>query len=127
MTHLRIPLFIFIGLLLGIGLGLYVGWELLPTEFVDASPAYLAEGYQQEYVRMIAAAYAVEGDLTAAQTRLSGLGADGEDMLTAVTLDTILQQQNETEIRQLVNLAAALGIYSPAMDPYLPVPAEPTP
>jgi hypothetical protein len=125
MNRIRIPFLLLLGLAIGIGLGLYVGWELLPTEFVDASPAYLADGYQQEYVRMIAAAYAVEGDLTAAQTRLSGLGTDGEAILTAVTLDTILQQQNETEIRQLVNLTAALGIYSPAMEPYLP--PEPAP
>jgi hypothetical protein len=42
-------------------------------------------------------------------------------------LDAILQQNNDIEIRQLVNLAAALGIYSPAMDPYLPSAPEPGP
>lgn len=125
MSRLRIPLLILAGLAIGIGLGLYMGWALLPTEFVDATPAYLADGHQREYVRMVAAAYVVEADLAAAQTRLAGLGEDAQLLLTAVTLDAILQQQNETEIRQLVNLAAALGIYSPAMEPYLS--PEPTP
>jgi hypothetical protein len=126
-SRLRIPLFLFLGLTLGISLGLYVGWEVIPTEFVNANPAFLADRHKQEYVRMIAATYMVEGDLAAAQVRLAGLGAGREELLTAVMLDAILQQQNETEIRQLVSLAAALGIYSPAMDPYLPVPQEPTP
>ncbi|MCP4363277.1 MAG: hypothetical protein GY796_35200 [Chloroflexi bacterium] len=125
MGRLRIPLFIIIGLAVGIALGLYIGWEAIPTEFVDASPVYLVEEQKQDYARMIAAVYAVEGDLTAAQQRLDDLGPDGEDVLTAVMLDSILLQQNPTEIRQLVNLAAMLGIVSPAMDPYLSPTEEP--
>jgi len=127
MSYLRIPLIIIIGLAAGLGIGLYVGWELVPTEYVNASPAYLAEPYQQDYVRMVAAAYAVEGDLTAAQTRLDSLGENGRSILTAVMLDAILHQQNDPEIRQLVNLAAAVGISSPAMEPYLNQPMENTP
>lgn len=127
MSYLRIPLIIIIGLAAGLGLGLYIGWSLVPTEYVNANPAYLAETYQQDYVRMVAAAYAVEGDLTAAQTRLDSLGEKGRTLLTAVMLDAILQQQNEAEIRQLVNLAAAVGISSPAMEPYLNQPPENTP
>jgi hypothetical protein len=127
MSYLRIPLIIIIGLAAGLGLGLYIGWSLVPTEYVNANPAYLAEIYQQDYVRMIAATYAVEGDLTAAQTRLDSLGTNGRSVLTAVMLDAILQQQNEAEIRQLVHLAAAVGISSPAMAPYLNQPPENTP
>jgi len=127
MSRLRIFLLIIIGLAVGVALGLYIGWELFPTEFVDASPVYLAEEQKQDYARMIAAAYAVEGDLTAAQQRLDDLGPGGKDVLTAVMLDAILLQQNLTEIRQLVNLAAVLDIVSPAMDPYLSPAVEPTP
>lgn len=128
MHRLRIPLLLLIGLVLGIGLGLYIGWEAAPAEYVDANPGYLADEYQQDYVRMIAAAYAVEGDADLAQARVAGLGAEGMEVVTAVTLDAILQQQDLAEIRQLVNLAAVLGIYSPAMDPYLASPpVEATP
>jgi len=126
MSRLRIPLLLLIGLALGLGLGLYFGWEAFPIEYVNANPSYLADSYKWDYARMIATAYAVEGDLNAAQARLARLG-DGEAILTAVMLDAILQQQNEIEIRQLVNLAADLGIYSPAMDPYLPSAVVPTP
>lgn len=115
-----------VGLAIGLGLGLYLGWQAFPTEYVNANPSYLADSYKWDYAHMIATAYAGEGDLNAAQVRLARLGEDGEDILTAVMLDAILQQQNETEIRQLVNLAADLGIYSPAMDPYLSPLGEPT-
>ena len=124
MSRLRIPLFLLIGLAMGVALGLYLGWELFPTEYVDATPAYLAEGHKREYARMIASAYAVEGDLNLARERLATLGDDNIEILTAVTLDAILQQQNETDIRQLVNLAHALNINSPAMAPYLPGPSS---
>ncbi|HRQ39337.1 MAG TPA: hypothetical protein PLD25_15630 [Chloroflexota bacterium] len=125
MHRLRIPLVIIIGLALGLGLGLLIGWRLYPTEFVNATPAYLAPAYQQDYVRLVAAGYAMDRDLAAAQTRLGSLGENGEAVLTAVMIDAILKQQNEPEIRQLVNLAAAVGIQSPAMTPYLnPLPGE---
>jgi hypothetical protein len=123
MRLLRTLLVIIIGLAAGVGLGLLIGWRLYPTEFVNATPAYLATGYQQDYVRLVAAGYALDGDLAVAQTRLAGLGEEGEAVLTAVMIDAILQQQNEQEIRQLVNLAAALGINSPAMTPYLNQPS----
>ncbi len=127
MRLLRTLLVIIIGLALGVGVGLLIGWRLSPTEFVNATPAYLATEYQQDYVRLVAAGYAMDGDLAAAKTRLAGLGEGGEAVLTAVMIDAILQQQNEQEIRRLVNLAAALGISSPAMTPYLNQPSETTP
>lgn len=127
MGRLRIPLVIMLGLGLGVGLGLLIGWRLYPTEFVNATPAYLAPAYQQDYARLAAAGYAMDGDLAAAQTRLQSIGDDGEAVLTAVMIDAILKQQNEQEIRQLVNLAAAVGINSPVMSPYLNQSPEGTP
>lgn len=120
MSRLRPLLIIVVGLALGIGLGLYLGWVAWPTEFTDANPAVLQETYRQDYVRLIAAAYTADNNLPAAQQRVANLGADGRDVVLAVTLDTILQGGDDAEIRQLVRLAADLGLSSPAMTPYLP-------
>lgn len=120
MSRLRPFLIIIIGLALGIGLGLYLGWVAWPTEFTDANPAILQETYRRDYVRLIAAAYTADENLTAAQQRVASLGEDGRDLVLAVTLDTILQGGDDGEIRQLVRLAADLGLSSPAMAPYLP-------
>jgi hypothetical protein len=120
MSRLRPLLIIVVGLALGIGLGLYLGWVAWPTEFTDANPAILQETYRQDYVRLIAAAYTADNNLPTAQRRVANLGADGRDVVLAVTLDTILQGGDDVEIRQLVRLAADLGLSSPAMTPYLP-------
>ena len=56
MSRLRPLLIIVVGLVLGIGLGLYLGWEAWPTEFTDANPSVLQETYRQDYVRLIATA-----------------------------------------------------------------------
>lgn len=120
MSRLRPLLIIVIGLALGIGLGLYLGWVAWPTEFTDANPAVLQETYRQDYVRLIAAAYTADNNLPAAQRRVADLGAAGRDVVLGVTLDTILQGGDDAEIRQLVRLAADLGLSSPAMTPYLP-------
>lgn len=120
MSRLR-PLFIvIIGLALGVGLGLYLGWEAWPTEFTDANPSVLQESYRQDYVRLIAAAYTADNNWPAAQQRVTSLGEDGRDVVLSVTLDTILQGGDDAEIRQLVQLAADLGLSSPAMTPFLP-------
>jgi hypothetical protein len=120
MSRLRPFLTIIFGLALGIGLGLYLGWVAWPTEFTDANPSVLQDSYRQDYVRLIAAAYTADNDLPAAQQRVASLGQDGQDVVLAITLDTILQGGDEAEIRQLVRLAADLGLSSPVMVPYLP-------
>lgn len=118
---LRMILWLLVGLLVGAGLGLFLGWVAWPTEFTDADPTVLADNFQRDYTLMIAAAYDVEGDLPAAERRLAELGKeDTEAWLLAVTVDHILAGQDQLEIRQLVKLASALNLYSPAMEPYLP-------
>jgi len=125
-SWLRAAGWVGLGLLLGAGLGLYLGWVVWPTEFTNANPAALQESYRQDYARMIAAAYAEDGNLAAAEKRVESLGENGRDFYFSFTLDAILRGGNETEIRRLARLAADLGFSSPAMTPYLIEP-EPAP
>lgn len=119
---LRIIGLIIVGLAAGVGLGLYVGWVAWPTEFTDADPTILEEEYRRDYTLMIAAAYAVDGDLETARQRIDSLGPDAQDYLLSLVLDVILEGNNEQEIHQVVQLAADLGLSSPAMQPYLSPP-----
>jgi hypothetical protein len=64
------------GLLLGIGLGLLVAWALLPVRYVDTAPDSLRADYKDAYRGLIASAYAVDGNLPRAATRLALLGDD---------------------------------------------------
>lgn len=124
---LRLISLVAVGLAVGIGLGLYLGWVAWPTEFTNANPAVLQESYRRDYLNMIATAYALDNDLPAAQQRIASLGADGPQFLLDTTIDLILLPGDEAEIRRLVQLAAVLGLSSPAMLPYLPATPEPVP
>lgn len=113
--------FLALGLLLGIGLGLYLGWVVWPTEFTNADPSLLTETYRQDYALMIAAAYERNGDLAAARWRAATLDVENpNDWLLRFTVDTILAGQDETAMRRLSRLAYDLGLRSPALTPYLP-------
>ncbi|MCP5097170.1 MAG: hypothetical protein GY943_16610 [Chloroflexi bacterium] len=125
MTRYRVPLYILIGLVIGIGLGLYVGWVTWPTEFTDANPAVLQATYQQDYVQLIADAYASDHDLSMAQSRLQDISSNGETVLLDVLTNKVLAEADESEIQRLVQLAHDLGLSSPAMAPFLS--GEPTP
>ncbi len=67
----------------GVGLGLYVGWVLAPVEYVDTAPNTLQQVYKDDYLLMLATAYAGDGDLAAARAGLSGLGLT--EMQTALS------------------------------------------
>lgn len=115
------------GLVIGGGLGLYLGWVAWPTEFTDATPALLQEDTRRDYALMIAAAYAADGDLAAARQRLDSLGPDGGQFVMDTLLEMILNGQNENDTLQLACLVNAVGQYSPAMEPYLSRCPEPAP
>lgn len=121
-SWLRIIGLLIIGIVAGLGLGLYLGWVAWPTEFTDANPSVLQERYQRDYLLMIATVYASDNDLDDARRRLASLGENGEATLFSYTLDMILSQEDDDEIRNLVRLAADIGLHSPAMEPYLMTP-----
>ena len=112
--------YVIIGLALGAALGLYLGWVAWPTEFTGASPAVLSPDYRHDYALITAVSYANNHDLETARRRVASLGSDGQAYYFSITMDAILRADNETEIRQFVELAADLGLDSPAMVPFLP-------
>ena len=119
--RLRNILWVGLGLVFGVGLGLFLGWVAWPTEFTEADPTILEESYQQDYTVMIASTYALDGDLAGARRRLASLGkGNGQAWLLDQVVAHILENEDETEISQLVLLARDLGLSSPAMTPYLP-------
>ena len=120
-TFLRAAGIILLGLAMGLGLGLYLGWVAWPTEFTDAAPQILQEQYRKDYALMIATTYALDGDLRSAERRVNSLAGEGNgrSYFFAVTLDTILRNEDEEAMRQMVRLAVDLGLDSPAFTRYL--------
>lgn len=122
---LRIGLSLLVGLVAGLGIGLYVGWVQSPVEYVDSPLSYLEQDYAADYTVMIAYGYVHDGDLPGAVDRLRALEVSNvPGFVQAVTERYISQSRAIADIQHLVALAEAMGRLTPLMEPYrLPPPA----
>jgi hypothetical protein len=108
------------GVILGLGLGLFLGWVAWPTEFTEADPTVLEDSFQRDYALMIAAAYWQDQDLGLARRRLGSLGKeDVQAWFLSVTVDHILEDRDPEGSRFLARLAADMDLSSPVMQPFL--------
>ncbi len=94
---------------MGIGIGLAIAWGSSPVQPLNASPSDLRKIHKEDYVRMISAAYALDGDLASAKQRLQKLGL----ILTAQTFSDLIAEgkksENNSSQEALTSLAQALG------------------
>jgi len=110
---------LFAGLVLGLGLGLYLGWVQFPVEYIDSPANSLGPRYRDEYTVMIAGGFMVDRDLTGAIQRLRVLGIeDGPAHVQEVAERYITNSREVGDIRPLVALAEGLGRLTPIMEPY---------
>ncbi len=116
---LRFLLSLLIGLVAGVGIGLYLGWVQFPVEFVDSPASSLAPRYQDDYTVMIAAGFAADGDLGGAVERLRVLGVGNIPAYVQEVAERYISNSRAIEdIRVLVGLAEGLGRLTPLMQPY---------
>ncbi len=115
----RFLLSVLIGLGVGVALGLYLGWEQFPVEYVDSRLSDLAPVYQEAYTLMIAAGFMEDADPLAAVERLSRLGVDNvPQYVQTITERYISNSRSLEDIRLLVTLAEGLGRLTPIMEPF---------
>ncbi len=72
------------GVVLGLALGLLVGWVLWPVQYTDAVPKILSQRYQEEYLRMAVDSYRLNKDVGLALQRWADLGPNAPALLQAV-------------------------------------------
>ena len=95
---------------LGLGLGLYGGWVLAPVEYTDTTADTLQQVYKDDYVLMLATAFAADGDLATAQAGLASLGLTDPAAALQATADRLeAAGYPEQDLQRLAALAAALG------------------
>lgn len=122
--------FVVVGIAIGLGLGLLITWQVWPVEYYDTDPVDLRNEHKDDYVVMIAAAYAQDRDLGTASLRLGELGLED----TKQTVLGLFQRYGEAgygeETRSLALLAYDLGVTDVSLLPYIEQPTatlEPTP
>lgn len=110
-TMKRNPLALFAvcGLAIGVLLGLWYGWRVSPVRYVSTTPDLLRQDYRDDYVLMVAEAYAADHDLGLAAQHLSRLGASemGAEVRATAARYTAAGYA-ESDLRKLYGLAADL-------------------
>ncbi len=99
-----------VGVIVGIVAGLYYAWVVNPVAYTQTAPASLRADFRLDYLALIAAAYAGDGDLPRARVRLA-LFADPNpaDTLGALAQQRLAAGRPVSEVQALALLAGALG------------------
>ncbi len=115
-----------LGLVLGLGGGLYYAWVLSPIVYTAASPARLRADLRADYLLLVSQSYGADGDLNRARARLQALNVPDSGALVLAQLETALRTgRPAAEVRQLARLAQALGVQAEAVALFAPTPAAP--
>jgi hypothetical protein len=109
MNERRGAWYLFTGILIGIGIGLLIGWVLDPIEYIDTAPYSLRQSDKDQIRVLIAQAYLSNGDLGRARARLALLQDEIELKVLAEQAQRILAQNGSPQdARALAQLAADL-------------------
>jgi hypothetical protein len=70
-----------IALIIGLAIGLFFAWMIVPVEWVDGVPEQMREDLRQDYLRMIIDSYSVNNNTNLAVSRYQNLGKHAESTL----------------------------------------------
>jgi len=102
------------GVLVGLLLGLGIGWGLWPVQWTNSTPAQLRSDFQETYILLVAEDYAANGDLELARDRLEvDLWEENE---LAEALARVEQAQDGQQALDVRKLARDLETEAPAAD-----------
>lgn len=122
-TGLIMAILVIAGLAAGVGLGLLLGWVVLPVTYVDTKICDLAPEHKDEYGVLVAAAYGKDGDLAKAQNRLAELEVPNTNQWLSDLIDRCAGNgRAEADIQALAVLAQDMGVSNPQLVAFLPSP-----
>ncbi len=99
-----------VGIIVGIALGLMLAWYVWPVSYTEADPADLRLDLKDDYLRMIAASYSLDGDMARAMQRLGALRfADPAAQVAG------LVQREQKSVYQQALIRLALDLNRPAV------------
>ena len=97
-----------VGVIAGIGLGLFYAWQINPVTWTEVEPVMLREDLRQDYLRMAIDSYMVNRDAKRALDRYNALGE-----FAAGTLDAVSAEPEEVSTEAIQSFRALLEIELP--------------
>ena len=107
-----LPIAVIVFLIVGLAIGLWIGWVGLPVQIANVDATDLKPSAQDEMIALIADTYAYDKDLERAQTRLDEL-KDKNSGDRVAALAKKYAAQNQPSAANLATLALALGVSDP--------------
>lgn len=119
---LRFLISLVLGAIVGLGVGLYLGWVQFPVEFINSPISALDPKYRDEYTVMVAQGFQADADAVGAIQRLRVLEVENvPDYVFQQAERYITNSRTPQEIQALIALSEGLGRTSPLFDQYRPV------
>lgn len=127
MSDSRGPWYLLTGVILGLAFGVFWGWYVAPVHYTDTTPATLKPTYKDEYLTLIALAYAFNHDTARTQARLALL----EDPDPAQAAAALAQRANAAgrpagEVQALGQLAVVAAAPPAGIPTAVPLTVFPT-
>lgn len=108
-----------IGLAVGVGVGLYLGWVQFPAEYRNSPASALAQRFKDEYTVMVAGGYLNDQDAIGAIERLRVLGVENvPEYVQQVTERFITSSRDLCNIQYMIALSDGLGRSSPLYEQF---------
>jgi hypothetical protein len=119
---LRFLISLVLGAMIGLAIGLYLGWVQFPVQFINSPISALDPKYRDEYTVMIAQGFQADSDTVGAIQRLRVLGVDNVPEYVFQEAERyITNSRSPLEIQALIALSEGLGRTSPLFNQYRPV------
>ena len=113
------------GIVIGLLVGLWLGHDTQLAEDYTVALADLEEQRREDYIVLVSALYALEGDLTRAEDRLARLNEEDAAQLVADLAVKYIEGDKGLEVAQdLATLAHALGVGDEVMLAYVITPTH---
>lgn len=113
------------GIVIGLLVGLWLGHDTQLAEDYTVALADLEEQRREDYIVLVSALYALEGDLTRAEERLARLSEEDTAQLVADLAVKYIEGDKGLEVTQdLATLAHALGVGDEVMLAYVITPTH---
>jgi len=111
-----------IGCFLAIVAGLVVGWVLLPAQSPTGQIGDMAPDETEEFVKLVAAEYAVDNDMEKSKKRLQELDIPNPAQYVSFLADRYIQEgrdKNDTDLKNVIRLAESMGTGTENMLSYI--------